>query len=91
MFYSYPNDRAVYYKLSVLNQDNTVFPGSVAGVDQNGHVPMTHAFVEKLIGSIRRELLDHSFFCTAPYLNSVKRSMKLPGNKTHNGGHSICP
>jgi len=26
------------------------------------HVPMSHPFVERLIGSIRRELLDHTFF-----------------------------
>jgi len=29
------------------------------------HVPMSHPFVERLIGSIRRELLDHTFFWTA--------------------------
>jgi putative transposase len=26
------------------------------------HAPMSHPFVERLIGSIRRELLDHTFF-----------------------------
>lgn len=29
------------------------------------HVPMSHPFVERLIGSVRRELLDQSFFWTA--------------------------
>lgn len=29
------------------------------------HVPMSHPFVERLIGSIRRELLDQTFFWTA--------------------------
>ena len=29
------------------------------------HVPMSHPFVERLIGSIRRELLDHTLFWTA--------------------------
>jgi hypothetical protein len=28
------------------------------------HAPMSHPFVERLIGSIRRELLDHTFFWT---------------------------
>jgi hypothetical protein len=28
------------------------------------HVPMSHPFVERLIGSIRRELLDHTLFWT---------------------------
>ncbi len=28
------------------------------------HVPVSHPFVEKMIGSIRRELLDHTFFWT---------------------------
>ena len=29
------------------------------------HVPVSHPFVERMIGSIRRELLDHTFFWTA--------------------------
>ena len=29
------------------------------------HVPISHPFVERLIGSIRRELLDHTIFWTA--------------------------
>jgi transposase InsO family protein len=29
------------------------------------HVPMSHPFVERLIGSVRRELLDHTLFWTA--------------------------
>jgi len=29
------------------------------------HVPMSHPFVERLTGSIQRELLDHTFFWTA--------------------------
>ena len=31
-------------------------------------VPVSHPFVERLIGSIRRELLDHTFFWTATNL-----------------------
>jgi putative transposase len=34
------------------------------------HVPMSHPFVERLIGSIRRELLDHTFFWTATDLEN---------------------
>jgi len=34
------------------------------------HLPMSHPFVERLIGSIRRELLDHSFFWTATDLEN---------------------
>ena len=28
------------------------------------HVPMSHPFVERLIGSVRRELMDHTLFWT---------------------------
>ena len=34
------------------------------------HVPMSHPFVERLIGSVRRELLDQTFFWTATDLES---------------------
>ena len=34
------------------------------------HVPMSHPFVERLIGSVRRELLDQTLFCTATDLKS---------------------
>jgi putative transposase len=34
------------------------------------HVPMSHPFVERLIGSIRRELLDQTFFWTAADLEN---------------------
>ena len=37
------------------------------------HVPMSHPFVERLIGSIRRELLDHTFFWTATDLDNKLR------------------
>jgi putative transposase len=35
------------------------------------HVPMSHPFVERLIGSIRRELLDHTFFWTSADLDNI--------------------
>ena len=34
------------------------------------HVPLSHPFVERLIGSIRRELLDHTFFWTSTDLEN---------------------
>jgi transposase InsO family protein len=37
------------------------------------HVPMSHPFVERLIGSIRRELLDHTLFWTATDLENKLR------------------
>lgn len=38
------------------------------------HVPMSHPFVERLIGSIRRELLDQTFFWTATDLENKLRA-----------------
>ena len=37
------------------------------------HVPMSHPFVERLIGSVRRELLDQTFFWTATDLENKLR------------------
>jgi len=37
------------------------------------HVPMSHPFVERLIGSVRRELLDHTIFWTATDLEKKLR------------------
>jgi transposase InsO family protein len=34
------------------------------------HVPMSHPFVERLIGSVRRELLDQTFFWTVTNLEN---------------------
>jgi transposase InsO family protein len=46
------------------------------------HVPMSHPFVERLIGSIRRELLDHTFFWTATDLeNKLLRDYQRYYNK----------
>jgi putative transposase len=36
----------------------------IEGIKSIPHVPMSHAFVERLIGSIRPELLDHTLFWT---------------------------
>jgi len=45
------------------------------------HVPMSHPFVERLIGSIRRELLDHTFFWTATDLENKLRSYQCYYNE----------
>ena len=37
------------------------------------HVPMSHPFVERFIGSVRRELLDQTFFWTATDLENKLR------------------
>jgi len=49
------------------------------------HVPMSHPFVERLIGSIRRELLDHTFFWTATDLENKLREYQCYYNacRTH--------
>lgn len=46
------------------------------------HVPMSHPFVEQLIGSIRRELLDQALFLTSTDLET-----KLSGYQNYYNGH----
>jgi putative transposase len=45
------------------------------------HVPMSHPFVERLIGSVRRELLDQAFFWTATDLEKKLRDYQDYYNK----------
>lgn len=45
------------------------------------HVPMSHPFVERLIGSIRRELLDQTFFWTATDLENKLRDYQCYYNE----------
>lgn len=45
------------------------------------HVPMSHPFVERLIGSIRRELLDQVFFWTATDLENKLRDYQVYYNE----------
>jgi transposase InsO family protein len=45
------------------------------------HVPMSHPFVERLIGSIRRELLDQTFFWTATDLENKLRGYQAYYNE----------
>ena len=51
------------------------------------HVPMSHPFVERLICSIRRELLDHTFFWTATDLENKLHDYQAYYNqcRTHSG------
>jgi putative transposase len=57
------------------------------------HVPMSHPFVERLIGSIRRELLDQTFFWTATDLENKLREYQSYYNKhrCHSGRDGATP
>ena len=57
------------------------------------HVPMSHPFVERLIGSIRRELLDHTLFWTATDLENKLREYQRYFNesRTHSGRDGATP
>jgi len=57
------------------------------------HVPMSHPFVERLIGSIRRELLDHTFFWTVTDLENKLRGYQCYYNqhRTHAGRDGATP
>ena len=52
------------------------------------YAPMSHPFVERLIGSVRRELLDQTFFWTQTDLENKLRAYQLYFNK--NRCHSSC-
>jgi transposase InsO family protein len=45
------------------------------------HVPMSHPFVERLIGSVRRELLDQTFFWTVTDLENKLRDYQAYYNE----------
>jgi transposase InsO family protein len=45
------------------------------------HVPMSHPFVERLISSVRRELLDQTFFWTTTDLENKLRDYQVYYNK----------
>ena len=57
------------------------------------HVPMSHPFVERLIGSVRRELLDHTLFWTATDLENKLRDYQAHYNesRTHSGLDGVNP
>ena len=51
------------------------------------HVPMSHPFVERLIGSVRREMLDQTFFWTATDLENKLQAYQRYYNeyRAHSG------
>ncbi|MDZ7785246.1 MAG: integrase core domain-containing protein [Halioglobus sp.] len=57
------------------------------------HVPMSHPFVERLIGSVRRELLDQTFFWTATELENKLRDYQRYYNecRSHSGRNGVTP
>jgi transposase InsO family protein len=57
------------------------------------HVPMSHPFVERLIGSVRRELLDQTFFWTASDLENKLRDYQAYYNehRCHSSRGSATP
>ena len=57
------------------------------------HVPMSHPFVERLIGSVRRELLDQTLFWTTTDLENKLREYKCYYNeyRTHSGRDGATP
>ena len=57
------------------------------------HVPMSHPFVERLIGSVRRELLDQTLFWTETDLENKLRDYQRYYNecRTHSGRSGGTP
>jgi transposase InsO family protein len=57
------------------------------------HVPMSHPFIERLIGSIRRELLDQTLFWTGTDLENKLREYQCYYNesRTHTGRNGTIP
>ena len=57
------------------------------------HVPMSHPFVERLIGSVRREMLDQTFFWTATDLENKLLDYQCYYNecRTHSGRDGATP
>jgi transposase InsO family protein len=57
------------------------------------HVPMSHPFVERLIGSVRREMLDRTFFWTATDLENKLQDYQRYYNehRAHSGRCGVTP
>jgi hypothetical protein len=56
-------------------------------------LPMSHPFVERLIGSIRRELLDYTLFWTASDLENKLKNYQCCYNqyRTHSARNGSTP
>ena len=65
----------------------------IAEVKSLPHVPMSHPFVERLIGSVRRELLDQTFFWTETDLENKLRDYQAYYNehRCHSGRAGVTP
>ena len=48
------------------------------------YVPLSHPFIERLIGTLRRKFLDHVFFCNS---NDLRR--KLEGSRQYYNAHRV--
>jgi putative transposase len=57
------------------------------------HVPLSHPFVERLIGTIRREYLDRTLFWTTADLEAklIDFQNYYNGHRTHSGLHGHLP
>jgi hypothetical protein len=65
----------------------------VAEIKSLPHVPLSHPFVERLIGSVRRELLDQTLFWTATDLDNKLHNYQRYFNecRTHSGRDGVTP
>jgi transposase InsO family protein len=59
----------------------------VVEIKTTPHVPLSHPFVERLIGTIRREYLDHTLFWTTADLETKLFEFQhyYNGHRTHSG------
>jgi len=57
------------------------------------HVPMSHPFAERLIGSVRRELLDQTLFWSASDLENKLQNYQRYYNeyRCHSGRDGVTP
>jgi putative transposase len=57
------------------------------------HVPISHPFIERLIGSVRREMLDHTLFWTASDLENKLQNYQRYYNRyrCHSGRAGVTP
>ena len=65
----------------------------VAAIKTVPYVPLSHPFVERLIGTIRRECLDRTLFWTAADLELKLREFQryFNGHRTHAGLSGLTP